>query len=119
MSRDHQILRAKQGALHLARQGYIPPTPRLAIPVLGDPGINTFRMALYNMVQGRQISQYDAFIGEKVATVLCGGEVDGGQTVSEQYLLDLERKMFVELCKEQKTVDRIEYMLKNGKPLRN
>jgi len=119
LSRDHQILRAKHGALHLARQGYIPATPRTAVPVLGDPGINTFRMALYNMVEGRQISHYDAFVGEKIATVLCGGEVDGGQLVSEQYLLDLERRMFVDLCKEAKTVERIEYMLKNGKPLRN
>ena len=86
---------------------------------MGDPGIQTFKMMLYNMVQGYQISEYDAFIGEKVATVLCGGEIDGGQRVSEQYFLDLERRVFLELCAEQKTQDRIEHMLKTGKPLRN
>ena len=100
-------------------RGYIPPIPAQGIKVVGDPGIQTFKMALYNMVQGRQVSEYDAFIGEKVATVLCGGEIDGGQRVSEQYLLDLERRVFLELCREQKTQDRIEHMLKTGKPLRN
>jgi 3-hydroxyacyl-CoA dehydrogenase len=87
--------------------------------VVGDPGIQTFRMALYNMVEGRQISAYDAVVATKMATVLCGGEVDAGTLVDEQYLLDLERRVFIELCQEQKTADRIQHMLATGKPLRN
>ena len=86
---------------------------------MGDPGIQTFNLMLYNMVEGRQISEYDAFIGEKVATVLCGGEVDRDSMISEQQFLDLERRVFVELCQQEKTAARIEHMLKKGKPLRN
>lgn len=119
LSRDHQVLRAKMLALELVQRGYAPPTPKTAIPVIGDPGIQTFKMMLYNMVEGRQISAYDAVIAEHVATVLCGGAIDPGQTVSESYLLDLERQAFLALCHESKTRDRIEHMLKSGKPLRN
>jgi len=86
---------------------------------VGDPGIQTFKMMLYNMEQGRQVSPYDAFVAERVATVLCGGEVDPGTAVDEQWFLDLERRVFVELCQQTKTAERIEHMLKTGKPLRN
>lgn len=119
MSNDHQILKAKEQALHMADQGYLPASPATKIAVVGDPGIQTFKLMLYNMLEGRQISAHDALIGEKVATVLCGGEIDGGQMVSEEYLLDLERRVFVELCREPKTVERIQHMLTKGKPLRN
>ena len=119
IARDHQIAAAKAQVLAMTEQGYRPPIPKADISVVGDPGIQTFKMMLYNMVEGGQISEYDAFIGSKVATVLCGGDVDGGSKVNEQFFLDLERKVFVELCREQKTQDRIEHMLKNGKPLRN
>jgi 3-hydroxyacyl-CoA dehydrogenase len=91
----------------------------MQVKVVGDPGIQTFRMALYNMVEGRQISPYDAVVATKTATILCGGEVDAGTVVSEQHFLDLERRVFIELCQEQKTAERIEHMLKTGKPLRN
>jgi 3-hydroxyacyl-CoA dehydrogenase len=103
----------------MVNRGYAAPIPKVGVKVVGDPGIQTFKMMLYNMVQGRQISPHDALIGEKVATVLCGGEVDAGTYVSEQYFLDLERRVFVELCREPKTQERIEHMLKTGKPLRN
>jgi 3-hydroxyacyl-CoA dehydrogenase len=103
----------------MVQDGYIAPTPRTDIRVVGDPGVQTFRMMLYNMVEQKQVSKHDAFIAERVARVLCGGEIDGGQTVSEQYLLDLERDSFVELCQTEKTLARIEHMLKNGSPLRN
>lgn len=119
LSKDHQIDRAKSMVLEMNSRGFVPTMPKQGIKVLGDPGIQTFKMMLFNMQESQQISAYDAFIGEKVATVLCGGEIDGGQLVSEEYLLELERRVFVELCREQKTQDRIEYMLKNGKPLRN
>ncbi len=119
LARDYQIIRAKRRILELVENGYQAPLPATQIKVAGDPGIQTFNMMLYNMVQARQISPYDAVVGEKVATVLCGGEIDGGQMVSEEYLLDLERRVFIELCKESKTQERIEHMLKTGKPLRN
>lgn len=119
LSKEHQIDKAKRYALALSAQGYVPRTPAQGVKVVGDAGIQTFKMMLYNMVEGRQISPYDAKVGEKVATVLCGGEVDAGTTVGEQWFLDLERRCFIELCKEKKTAERIEFMLKNGKPLRN
>ncbi len=119
LAREYQTLRAKERILALVENGYQAPLPLTQVKVPGDAGIQTFNMMLYNMVQARQISPYDAFVGEKVATVLCGGEIDGGQTVSEDYFLDLERRVFLELCHEVKTQERIEFMLKNGKPLRN
>ena len=76
-------------------------------------------MALHVMRESKQISEYDQHVGESVARILCGGEVDGGSKVSEQYLLELERVAFVDLCRQEKTVARISHMLKAGKPLRN
>lgn len=119
LARDYLAQRAKNLALGLVREGYVPRAPITGIKVVGDPGIQTFKLALYNMVEGRMISAYDAFIGERVAAVLCGGEVDAGTVVDEQWFLDLERRYFIELCQQKNTADRIEYMLKNGKPLRN
>lgn len=119
LSKEHQVEKAKRWGLALAAQGYVPRLPASGIKVLGDAGVQTFKMMLYNMVEGRQISPYDAKVGEKVATILCGGEVDAGTAVGEQWFLDLERRTFLELCRETKTAERIDYMLKNGKPLRN
>jgi 3-hydroxyacyl-CoA dehydrogenase len=119
LSRDHLTERAKRLVLGLSAEGYVPRSPATGIKVVGDPGIQTFRMMLYNMVEAKQISAYDALIGEKIATVLCGGEVDAGTAVDEQWFLDLERRVFLELCKQKNTADRIEHMLKSGKPLRN
>lgn len=119
LSKDHAVARAKAQALHMLNVGYVPPTPRNDIRALGDPGVQTFKMMLYNMQEQRQVSAHDAFIAERIARVLCGGEIDGGLAVSEQYLLDLEREAFVELCQSEKTVARIEGMLKTGSPVRN
>ncbi len=119
LSKDRQTAQAKFLAIEALQMGYRTPTPRTGIKVEGDPGIQTFKLMLYNMVQGLQISEYDAFLGEKIATILCGGEVDRGTLVDEQFFLDLERNIFVDLCKNQKTEARIEHMLKTGKPLRN
>jgi 3-hydroxyacyl-CoA dehydrogenase len=119
LSRDHLTTRAKQLVLQQAAEGYVPRQAARGVKVVGDPGIQTFKLALYNMVEGKQITPYDAFVGERVATVLCGGEVDAGTTVDEQWFLDLECRVFVELCQQKNTADRIEHMLKTGKPLRN
>lgn len=119
MSREHQLSEAKDLARFAVRMGYLPSSPRSGIKVLGDGGLNTFRMALYNMVQGKMISPYDSFVAEKVALVLCGGEIDAGTPVDEAWFLDLERRAFIELCQQEKTKERILFMLANGKPLRN
>jgi len=89
------------------------------IPVAGDTGIATLKMLLVNMKEGGFISEHDYEISSRIATVLCGGEVDPGSVVDEKWLLDLERRHFVELAKMPKTQERIEHTLKTGKPLRN
>ncbi|WP_024890205.1 3-hydroxyacyl-CoA dehydrogenase/enoyl-CoA hydratase family protein [Luteimonas huabeiensis] len=110
---------AKAEARALAEGGYRPPLPARRIRVAGDVGIATFRMLLVNMLEGRFISEYDDEIATRIATVLCGGEVDRGAVVDEDWLLDLERRHFVELAQQEKTQARIAHMLKTGKPLRN
>ena len=110
---------ARQEAHALAETGYRPPLPARRIEVAGDVGIATFRMLLVNMLEGRFISEYDDEIATRIATVLCGGEVDRGAIVDEAWLLKLERKHFVELAQQEKTQARIAHMLKTGKPLRN
>ena len=114
-----QLHVARQQALALAESGYRPPLPARRVAVAGDVGIATFKMILANMLEGRFISEYDYEIGSRIATVLCGGEVDRGSLVDEDWLLALERKHFVELAQQDKTQARITHMLKTGKPLRN
>jgi 3-hydroxyacyl-CoA dehydrogenase len=89
------------------------------IPVAGRPGIATLKAAMVNMLEGGFISDHDYDIGCRIAETMCGGDVEAGSLVDEQWLLDLERKNFMELLATEKTRARVEYMLKNGKPLRN
>jgi 3-hydroxyacyl-CoA dehydrogenase len=110
---------ARAEARALAEAGHRPPLPARRIRVAGDVGIATFRMLLVNMLEGRFISEYDDEIATRIATVLCGGEVDRGALVDEAWLLKLERRHFVELAQQEKTQARIAHMLKTGKPLRN
>ena len=110
---------AKQEALALAERGYRPPLPARRVQVAGDVGIATFRMLLVNMLEGRFISPHDYEIATRIATVLCGGEIDRGSLVDEEWLLRLEREHFVALAQMPKTQERIAHMLKTGKPLRN
>ncbi len=110
---------AKQQALVLAERGYRPPLPARRIQVAGDVGIATFKMMLVNMREGYFVSPHDYEIATRIATVLCGGEVDRGSLVDEQWLLRLEREHFVALAQMPKTQERIAHMLKTGKPLRN
>lgn len=110
---------AKQQARAMAESGVRPALAPAQIPVQGDTGMATLKMMLINMKEGGFISEHDYEISSRIAEVLCGGEVTPGSIVDEQWLLDLERRNFVELAKTPKTQDRIEYMLKSGKPLRN
>ncbi len=110
---------AKQQARALAESGYRPPLPARRIQVAGDVGIATFKMMLVNMLEGRFISPHDYEIASRIATVICGGEIDRGSLVDEEWLLKLEREHFVALAQMPKTQERIAHMLKTGKPLRN
>src|SRR5205085_7772772 len=96
-----------------------PGAPRPDITVEGESGYALLKMGLYLMREGGYITEYDTVVGEKLAHVLSGGKLTGTQKVSEQYLLDLEREAFLSLCGNAQTQQRMAYMLKNGKPLRN
>lgn len=110
---------AKAQAKAMAESAYRPPMLAKNIPVAGSIGIATFKMMLVNMLAGGFISEHDMDVSTRIATVLCGGDVDRGTLVDEQWLLNLEREHFVDLALMPKTQERIAYMLKNGKPLRN
>jgi len=120
MNQDRQIAEAKELALDLARLGYRPGKLREDVRVLGQAGFAKIKLGLHLMRRAEYISDYDVVVATQLAKVLCGGgEFTSPQLVSEQYLLDLEREAFVSLCGQKKTVERIQYMLKHGKPLRN
>jgi 3-hydroxyacyl-CoA dehydrogenase len=115
---DRLIADAKEVALGLARAGYRPKRPRTEVPALGSDAIAAFKAGIHNALRGNRVSEHDALVAGKVATILCGGNRPAG-TVSEQGLLDLEREAFLSLLGTKKTQERIQHMLKEGKPLRN
>ncbi len=118
MNRERVLSDAKARALELAR-GYEAPVMRTDLPAPGENILATLKMGVYLMRQGEYISDHEVRIGNKVAEVLCGGNVTPGTPVSEQYILDLEREAFKSLCGEKKTQERIQFTLKTGKTLRN
>jgi 3-hydroxyacyl-CoA dehydrogenase len=118
MNSERLIDDAKKLALSLV-PGYAPGAPRTDITVSGDEGFALMKMGVWMARQGGYISDYDAAIGEKLAFVLSGGRLTGTPKVSEQYILDLEREAFLSLCGRAETQQRIQHMLKTGKPLRN
>lgn len=119
INRDYLLHDAKRTVLDLAREGYSPPRPQKNIKVMGERGYALLKMGLFYMREGGYISAYDEHVARRVAHIMTGGNLPDGTEVTEQYLLDLEREAFVSLCGEVKTQERIEYMLKKGKPLRN
>ncbi|MFN4253469.1 MAG: 3-hydroxyacyl-CoA dehydrogenase/enoyl-CoA hydratase family protein [Saprospiraceae bacterium] len=112
------ISEAKKEVLALS-ENYVKPIPRRDINVLGRTGLGALYVAAHSLKLGNYASEHDIKIAQKVAWVLCGGDLTSQQQVSEQYLLDIEREAFLSLCGEQKTLERIQFMLENGKPLRN
>jgi 3-hydroxyacyl-CoA dehydrogenase len=118
MNAERLVADAKAAALAL-RASYAPGVPREDIAVEGEAGYALLKMGLHLAHEGGYISDYDMVVGEKLAHVLSGGRGVGSRTASEQQLLDLEREAFLSLCGQPKTQERIQYMLKNGKPLRN
>jgi len=119
MNRERLLSDAKERALEMVRAIYEPPQPRTDIPVPGENILAMLKLGVHIMHQGGYITYYEVKIGNKVAEVLCGGNVSPGTPVSEQYILDLEREAFKSLCGEKKTQERIQYTLKTGKTLRN
>jgi 3-hydroxyacyl-CoA dehydrogenase len=119
MNRERLLNDAKQFARDIAAAGYAPPIPRIDIPAAGQSVLATFRIGVRMMREGQYISDHDVKVANKIAHVLCGGEVTPGARVSEQYYLDLEREAFLSLCGEKKTLERIAFTLKTGKPFRN
>jgi 3-hydroxyacyl-CoA dehydrogenase len=109
---------AKAKVLDLA-QNYIAPSAREDVQVLGRAGMSLLYSAINEFRMGEYMSDYDVEIAQKIAYVICGGDLTAPQHVSEQYLLDIEREGFMSLLGNQKTLDRIQYLLMNNKPLRN
>lgn len=119
MNKNHILQDAKRQVLALA-PGYVQPVPRHDIPVMGDAAIAAIKSALYGMHQGGYITDYDLVVSEQLARVLSGGTGNNRTArVSEQHLLDLEREAFLTLLGKKGTQQRIDHMLKTGKPLRN
>jgi 3-hydroxyacyl-CoA dehydrogenase len=114
-----ELLEVAKAELRSLASAYRPPLRQVAIPAAGRSAIATIRAFMENLLAGGHISEHDYLIGHKVAIVMCGGEIEGGSLVDEQWYLDLERKHFMELIATEKTQARIEYTLKTGKPLRN
>lgn len=119
VNRDRQIATAKQVALQMAEQGYTKPIERTDIKVLGKQALGMFLVGTNSMQAGNFISEHDKKIANKLAYVMAGGDLSEPTLVSERYLLDLEREAFLSLCTERKTLERIQFMLTKGKPLRN
>ncbi len=119
MNSSRRITEAKRAVLEMADAGYVRPNPRKDIKVLGKSGMGIFYAGANAMFSGHYISEHDQKISQKLAYVLCGGELSSYTFVSEQYLLDLEREAFLSLCGERKTLERIQSILTTGKPLRN
>ena len=119
VSRDHQLGRAKAAVLEMSDKGYVAPKREKNITVMGQEGLGIVYVGANSMLSGKYMSDHDRVISEKLGFVLCGGDLSENTVVSEQYLLDLERKAFVELCTERKTLERLESLVKFGKILRN
>ena len=117
-NRDYLIGEAKKDVLKMVDEGYAPPLKR-KIKVLGRAAQGMVNAEISNMLSGKFISEYDAFLAKKIAYVISGGDVRDNAQIEEDVILTLEREAFIELLKEEKTLARIDHMLATGKPLRN
>lgn len=119
IQRKSQLAAARDKVIELSEKGYVQPVPPDNIRVLGRRGMGMFRVGAQNMLAGHFISEHDRKISEKLAWVICGGDLSMPAAVSERYLLDLEREAFLSLCGERKTLERMQSVLSGGKILRN
>jgi len=117
-NRDYLIGEAKKEVLKMVDEGYAPPVKR-KIKVFGESAQGMINAEIFNMVSAKFVSEHDALLAKRIAYVLSGGEVRANSEVDEEVILKLEREAFIDFIKEEKTIARIEHMLKTGKPLRN
>ncbi len=118
MDIDKRIFDAKQKAIALAAN-YRPSKPLINLKAPGRSVAATIKSQIWNMKMGGQVTEYEEFLAGTIADVITGGDVPAGTLITEEYLLDLEREAFLKLCGQKKTLERIQHMLKKGKPLRN
>ena len=119
LNREWQLTRAKEACLQLAQKGYVAPKRTKNVTVMGQEGLGIVYVGANSMVSGKYMSEHDQLISEKLGYVLCGGDLSENTLVSEQYLLDLERRAFLELCQQRKTLERMQSLIQKGKILRN
>jgi 3-hydroxyacyl-CoA dehydrogenase len=119
MNIGRRITEAKKSVIEIYDQGYTMPTQRNDVKVMGRAGLGAMYAGINGMWRGGYATNHDAFVAKKLAYVLCGGDLSEQSLVSEQYLLDLEREAFLSLCGEKKSLERIQAVLKTGRPIRN
>jgi 3-hydroxyacyl-CoA dehydrogenase len=119
MNQGRRIAEAKKSVIELFDSGYTTPVTRKDIKVLGQSALGALYAGINGMLKANYATEHDALVAKKLAYVMCGGDLSEPTLVSEQYLLDLEREAFLSLCGEKKTLERIQSVLKSGKPVRN
>ncbi len=119
LNQSRRIAEAKNAVIEMYDQGYVQPVQRKDIKVLGRSALGALYTGIHSMWRGNYATDHDVVVAKKLAYVMCGGDLSEQSLVSEQYLLDLEREAFLSLCGERKTLERIQSVLKTGKPLRN
>jgi 3-hydroxyacyl-CoA dehydrogenase len=119
INQGRRIAVAKQSVIELADAGYVQPVQRTDVRVLGRSALGSLYAGIHGMRTANYATEHDAVVARKLAYVMCGGDLSEQSLVSEQYLLDLEREAFLSLCGERKTLERIQSVLKSGKPVRN
>jgi 3-hydroxyacyl-CoA dehydrogenase len=119
INQGRRVAEAKQSVIELYDDGYIMPVPRKDVKVLGRSALGALYAGIHSMWRGQYATDHDVVVAKKLAFVMCGGDLSEPSLVSEQYILDLEREAFLSLCGEKKTLERIQSVLKGGKPVRN
>lgn len=119
MNLDRRVAEAKRSVLDMQSAGYVQPLPRNDIKVLGRSALGSLLAGINSMKKANYATEHDAKVATKLAYVMCGGDLSEPALVSEQYLLDLERQAFLSLCGERKTLERLQAVIKTGKPVRN
>jgi 3-hydroxyacyl-CoA dehydrogenase len=119
IQQGRRISEARQAVSELYDEGYVMAVRRTDVKVLGRSALGALYAGIHGMWRGNYATDHDVLVAKKLAYVMCGGDLSEPSLVSEQYLLDLEREAFLSLCGEKKTLERIQSVLKNGKPVRN
>jgi len=119
INQGRRIAEAKQAVLELYNDGYIMPVQRNDVKVLGRSALGALYAGINGMWRANYATDHDVVVAKKLAYVMCGGDLSEPALVSEQYILDLEREAFLSLCGEKKTLERIQAVLKTGRPIRN